>query len=111
MTEKRPTFGMSVGRTPIVIITSNLHCRDNRRMKTTLHLSKKLSRIRIMTYYWNLIVRRCEVGVCVFVFALSVLAATDGPEWLKKRYAALASKLNGTAFGAPVSSSRTIATA
>jgi hypothetical protein len=38
----------------------------------------------------------------VFVFALAVLAATDGPEWLKKRYATLASKLNGTAFGAPV---------
>ena len=40
--------------------------------------------------------------MCVFVFALPVLAATDGPEWLKERYATLASKLNGTAFGAPV---------
>ncbi|MGI8426186.1 MAG: hypothetical protein ACR2M4_06240 [Actinomycetota bacterium] len=30
------------------------------------------------------------------------MAATDGPEWLKERYATLASKLNGTAFGAPV---------
>jgi hypothetical protein len=70
--------------------------------KTNLRLSKKLSRIRIIANYWHLIVRRCEVGVCVFIFALPILAATDGPEWLKKRYTTLASKLNGTAFGAPV---------
>jgi hypothetical protein len=70
--------------------------------KTTLHLSKKLSRIRIIANYWHLIVRRCEVGVCVFIFALPILAATDGPERLKERYATFASKLNGTAFGAPV---------
>jgi len=55
-----------------------------------------------MTNYLHLIVRGCKVGVCVFVFALPVVAATDGPEWLKKRYETLASKLNGTAFGAPV---------
>jgi hypothetical protein len=55
-----------------------------------------------MTNDWHFIVRRCEVGVCVFVFALPVLAASDGPEWLTKRYATLASKLNGTAFGPPV---------
>jgi hypothetical protein len=55
-----------------------------------------------MTNYWHFIVRRCEVGVCVFVFALPALAASDGAEWLTKRYATLASKLNGTAFGAAV---------
>ncbi|MCA1603141.1 MAG: hypothetical protein LC776_16395, partial [Acidobacteria bacterium] len=55
-----------------------------------------------MTNYWHFIVRRCEVGVCVFAFALPVLAASDGPERLTKRYATLASKLSGTAFGAPV---------
>jgi hypothetical protein len=70
--------------------------------KTHLHLPKRLSRFRIMNNYWHLIVRRCGVGVCVFVFALPVLAATGGPEWLKKRYTTLASKLNDTAFAAPV---------
>lgn len=70
--------------------------------KTTLHLSKQLSRIRIMANYWHLIVRRCEIGVCGFHLRITGIGGDRRPEWLKKRYATLASKLNGTAFGAPV---------